>query len=331
MARARARRASAASRSASVAAAACAGVRLNVAQLAQHIGAQHVGPVQQRRIAALGPFIGQCLGDVADAVGLLENGRQRRRLIRESIDCEGGTQRIDGGVELARRHAVVAPAVFEDPGDVLHLLERVQNPAHVELRPGTARPTTGGTRLRAPAGDRPDCRCPRSRCISDRAGADRACRTSCRNAREISRACRARRRWPPAGPRRRCVPIQPNSRAAATDSRYKPMFVGEVRFAITACGISWKLSGGSMLCCAVTKVSKKLQVWRAMMRSRCSSSAVSVSRRAVRAGRLTTRATMGAHSHASRSGTAIQGTPPASSSRNRVRPKTSRTPPDMRR
>ena len=82
------------------------------------------------------------------------------------------------------------------------------------------------------------------------------------------------------------VPIHPNSRADATDSRYNPMLVGEVRFATTAFGTSWKLSGGNMFCSAVTKVSKKLQVWRAMMRRRCRSSTDKLSRRARRAGQV---------------------------------------------
>src|ERR1700676_578108 len=86
-----------------------------------------------------------------------------------------------------------------------------------------------------------------------------------------------------------------------------------------------------MFCSAVTKVSKKLQVWRAMMRSRCLSSAVKLARRATRAGRLADRARSGAHSHASRKGTAIQGIPRASTKRSRVKPKTSKRLPDILR
>ncbi len=41
------------------------------------------------------------------------------------------------------------------------------------------------------------------------------------------------------------VPIQPRSCAATVDSRYRPMFVGDVRCATTGLGVSWKLSGGS--------------------------------------------------------------------------------------
>ena len=43
--------------------------------------------------------------------------------------------------------------------------------------------------------------------------------------------------------------------------------VGEVRWARTGAGSSWKLSGGSMLSLGVTKVSKKRQVRRAISRS----------------------------------------------------------------
>src|ERR1019366_10821328 len=44
------------------------------------------------------------------------------------------------------------------------------------------------------------------------------------------------------------------------------MLVGDVREATTGTGSSWKLSGGSQLSCAVTKVSKKRQVLRAVRR-----------------------------------------------------------------
>ena len=63
------------------------------------------------------------------------------------------------------------------------------------------------------------------------------------------------------------VPIQPKSRAAAVDSSKRPILVGDVRWATTGFGSSWKLSGGSMLSAAVTNVSKKRQVRRAISRS----------------------------------------------------------------
>ncbi len=52
------------------------------------------------------------------------------------------------------------------------------------------------------------------------------------------------------------VPTQPRSRAETIDSRYRPRLVGEVRWASTGLGSSWKLSGGSMLSAGVTNVSK---------------------------------------------------------------------------
>ena len=52
------------------------------------------------------------------------------------------------------------------------------------------------------------------------------------------------------------VPAQPKSRALTADSRYRPRLVGEVRWASTGRGSSWKLSGGSIWSSAVTKVSK---------------------------------------------------------------------------
>src|SRR5664279_5856998 len=51
------------------------------------------------------------------------------------------------------------------------------------------------------------------------------------------------------------------------------IFVGEVRSAITGLGSSWKLSGGSQFSCALTKVSKKCHVLRALTRKNPSCSA----------------------------------------------------------
>src|SRR5476651_1369677 len=48
------------------------------------------------------------------------------------------------------------------------------------------------------------------------------------------------------------------------------MLVGEVREAMTGAGVSWKLSGGSQFSPAVTKVSKKCQVVRAVRRRKSS-------------------------------------------------------------
>ena len=63
------------------------------------------------------------------------------------------------------------------------------------------------------------------------------------------------------------VPSHAKSRAVATERRYRPRLVGEVRWASAGTGSSWKLSGGSMLSAAVTKVSKNRQVRRAISRS----------------------------------------------------------------
>src|SRR5205814_6212495 len=65
------------------------------------------------------------------------------------------------------------------------------------------------------------------------------------------------------------------SRAARLANNDKPMLVGEVRAARAGPGSSWKLSGGSQFSSAVTKVSKKCQVLRAMRRSRVNCSALS--------------------------------------------------------
>ena len=56
------------------------------------------------------------------------------------------------------------------------------------------------------------------------------------------------------------------------------MLVGEVRRAVAGTGISWKLSGGSILSAGVTTNSKKRHVCRAICRMVRASSAVTVSR-----------------------------------------------------
>ena len=102
------------------------------------------------------------------------------------------------------------------------------------------------------------------------------------------------------------VPIQPKSRAVTVASRYIPMFVGEVRWATTGAGSSWKLSGGSAWSAGVTKVSKKRQVRRAMSRSAVVSRSDSCSATDSRGGRLTQRATSGDRSQRPTNGVAIQ-------------------------
>ena len=72
------------------------------------------------------------------------------------------------------------------------------------------------------------------------------------------------------------------------------MFVGDVRWATTGTGSSWKLSGGRPWSSGPTNVSKNRQVRRAVRRSAAVSSAVSRSAAASGAGRLTRWATKGA-------------------------------------
>ena len=72
---------------------------------------------------------------------------------------------------------------------------------------------------------------------------------------------------------RSCVPIQPRSRALTIDSRYRPMLVGDVRWATTGCGSSWKLSGGSQWSSGPTNLSKNRHVRRAIRRSAMASAA----------------------------------------------------------
>ena len=89
------------------------------------------------------------------------------------------------------------------------------------------------------------------------------------------------------------VPIQPKSRALATDSRYRPRLVGDVRWAISGTGSSWKLSGGSMLSPTVTKVSKNRHVRRAVRRSARASATLTGNCPAITGDRLAQRAIPG--------------------------------------
>src|SRR5579862_8773719 len=74
------------------------------------------------------------------------------------------------------------------------------------------------------------------------------------------------------------------------------MLVGEVRWAITPTGCSWKLSGGSQWSSAPTKVSKNAQVLRARLRRNRVWSADSLARRRV-SGRLIHHAIAGEANH----------------------------------
>src|SRR6058998_3215522 len=66
--------------------------------------------------------------------------------------------------------------------------------------------------------------------------------------------------------------MYPKSYAARLAGSAMPMFVGEVREAITGVGYSWKLSGGSQLSSGATNSAKYLQLRRASVRrnTRCS-------------------------------------------------------------
>src|SRR5256886_7910673 len=81
------------------------------------------------------------------------------------------------------------------------------------------------------------------------------------------------------------------------------MLVGEVRAATEGAGSSWKLSGGSQFSSAVTKVSKKCQVLRAIRRSRVSWSALNSGAGCSR-GRLIHHAIQGAASQRAKNGRA---------------------------
>ncbi len=100
------------------------------------------------------------------------------------------------------------------------------------------------------------------------------------------------------------VPSHAKSRAAAVERRYRPILVGEVRWASAGTGSSWKLSGGSMWSAAVTKVSKNRQVRRAISRRAWASAADTDIWPASGGGRLAQRAIAGEAIHRAASGTA---------------------------
>ncbi len=81
------------------------------------------------------------------------------------------------------------------------------------------------------------------------------------------------------------------------------MLVGEVRCATTGLGWSWKLSGGSRLSSAPTKVSKNRQVCRAIKRSPIASSGARTLRFDGRGTRLLYTAKAGASAQSSMKGT----------------------------
>ena len=83
------------------------------------------------------------------------------------------------------------------------------------------------------------------------------------------------------------------------------MLVGDVRWATTGAGSSWKLSGGSSCSCAVTNVSKKCHARRAVSRRARASASEIGEVPAPRTGRLAHRATAGESIHRIRNGAAI--------------------------
>ena len=184
-----------------------------------------------------------------------------------------GRKRGERVVELVPGHGLRSPPVAQLVRRFAREVERIGDAGQALRGASASGRSTPGRHWRARSGGRPDCRCRRWRHTADRAGADRACRTSCRNGRGNARGCPWWRASPPAARPLRSFPIQPKSRALAAESRYRPILVGEVRWASTGAGSSWKLSGGSMWSAAVTKVSKNRQVRRAISRRAWASAA----------------------------------------------------------
>src|ERR1700685_2807762 len=92
------------------------------------------------------------------------------------------------------------------------------------------------------------------------------------------------------------------------------MLVGDVRWAITGAGLSWKLSGGRQLSAAVTKVSKYRHVRRAVRRSARASASESPARVSGAGGRLIHRATAGETNQSAMKGAATGHAPRPNSS-----------------
>ena len=149
---------------------------------------------------------------------------------------------------------------------------------------------------------------------------------------ELFRACRWCQMWPRSAPGHLAFPASRRSRAASVERRYSPMFVGEVRWATTGLGSSWKLSGGRKCSSAVTNVSKKRQVRReASRRDRTFAADSSGSVPLCRGGRLIQCATAGAHTHTTTKGRAAKTARGCTNHTAAKAAIANRTPPIMRR
>ena len=109
------------------------------------------------------------------------------------------------------------------------------------------------------------------------------------------------------------------------------MLVGEVRRATTGSGVSWKLSGGSLFDAAVTKVSKKRQVRRAIRRRLMASGSDNDRRPGTGRERLAHRATAGDAIQAAANTAAMGQVPCPAIAAAAIAAMPINTPPAMRR
>src|SRR3989442_15566688 len=109
------------------------------------------------------------------------------------------------------------------------------------------------------------------------------------------------------------------------------MLVGEVRWATTGCGVSWKLSGGNPLLSAATNVVKYLHVRRATRRRIRTSPGGNATGRAAMPGTLTQRAIAGDRAQSVNNGHATRHAPGDPHSITTAPAMARRRPPAMRR
>ena len=109
-----------------------------------------------------------------------------------------GSERGERVVELAPRHGLRSPPVAQAARRFAREVERVGDAGETPRGRGVTDCATPGRHWRARSDGRPDCRCRPRRRSADRAAADRACRTSCRNGRGSARGRSWWRASPPA-------------------------------------------------------------------------------------------------------------------------------------
>ncbi len=209
--------------------------------MTEHGRAYRVRPDQRfgAGAGAFAAFLGQRSRDVGDCSWRASASSFNRPAMPTGVDgslSERGGETVECVVQLfaGRRSWIVG-----NPAQgFAHQVERISDPGEpLRIRSADAWPfprrhSTGRSSVRRDSRYRP------RRCISDPADEDRACRTNCRNDRGSARARSSIARVASSRSTVSIIPIQPKSRAAATDKRYRPRLVGDVRWATTGTGSS---------------------------------------------------------------------------------------------